>query len=127
MGAKDKEDSMEDSAMIKDSCNDGATKKKRQKSREADNLGSESAVVEKVQKEKKSTKMAEKATEVAEVVPAAKQNRKSDNSTAAKEDITKKSAKNKKADKMRLLKNSAKDCGFKGSNLGEIKSYGCAT
>merc|ERR1712039_118364 len=101
-----------------DSCEGEVKKKKRKKAKDADAVESETAGVEKSPKDKKRKKMAVEPEHVEEAVSK---------STAAEEVITNGSGKKKKkADKMRLLKNSAKDCGFKGSNLGEIKSYGCA-
>ena len=122
------EDSMVDSPVNQEPCEvEVKEKKKRKKSREADDVESASADVGKAQKGKKRKKMAEEVEHVDKEVTKPKKKRKSEKSNNAQEEVpTTKGVKNKKADKMRLLRNSAKDCGFKGSNLGEIKSYGCA-
>jgi len=120
----DNEISLEDSTVNQVSCNGEVKKKKRKKSSEEADV--ESADVEKSQKGKKRKKMAEEVEHIEEAVSKPKKNRKQEKLSTVPEVITNKSVKNKKGDKMRLLRNSAKDCGFKGSNLGAIKSYGSA-
>ena len=119
--AADENEMTEDSSTKQDSCDGEVKKKKRKKTKDADAVEIETAGVAKAPKDKKRKKMAVGPEHAEEVVSKPEKT-----STAAEEVIANRSGKKKKADKMRLLKNSAKDCGFKGSNLGEIKSYGCA-